>query len=493
MDQAGRGGGEGAVATAFEASERARARGLRDLLTEARAAVRAGVEPELLAAAERLRTELVAQERVRTALVEARTVNETQLGKVRAAIADRLDEYKALEARLRARHPGFAALTQPAAPRTAEIQALLGTDTLLLEYALGVRRSWLFVVTAGSVEAFPLPARAQIEAHAARLHQRLSQGQQRAARAAVSAAAAELARLVLGPVRRRIAGLRLAIVADGALHYVPFAALPGSDGVPLLARHEIVQLPSAATLGLLRNAHGGEAAPRTVAVLADPVLEADDRRLGRPGARAMPSALLRALDDTDTAFTRLEFTAREAEAIARLAPAEGRLLATGFEASRATALSPVLADYRFVHFATHGLLDSRQPELSGIVLSMFDREGRAQDGFLRLHDVYNLSLRADLVVLSACRTALGQDLRGEGLVGLTRGFMYAGAPRVVASLWDVRDEATAELMKHFYSGLLRQRLTPAAALRTAQLALQRTPRWSAPYYWAAFTLQGDWR
>jgi len=146
-----------------------------------------------------------------------------------------------------------------------------------------------------------------------------------------------------------------------------------------------------------------------------------------------------------------------------------------------------------VHFATHGLIDSVHPELSGIVLSLVDERGRPEDGFLRLHDIYNLRLGADLVVLSGCRTALGKDVKGEGLVGLTRGFMYAGVPRVVASLWQIDDQATSELMRRFYESMLIGHLPPAQALRTAQLAMWRTTRWSAPRYWAAFTLQGDWR
>jgi CHAT domain-containing protein len=169
------------------------------------------------------------------------------------------------------------------------------------------------------------------------------------------------------------------------------------------------------------------------------------------------------------------------------------LEAVDFEASKATATGGSLNQYRIVHFATHGLINSRHPELSGIVLSLVDEQGMPQDGFLRLHDVYNLKLSADLVVLSACRTALGKDVKGEGLIGLTRGFMYAGAPRVVASLWDVKDEATAELMKRFYEGMLRRRMTPAAALRTAQLSMAKEKRWEAPYYWAGFVLQGEWR
>jgi CHAT domain-containing protein len=187
---------------------------------------------------------------------------------------------------------------------------------------------------------------------------------------------------------------------------------------------------------------------------------------------------------------RLWFSRREADAVAALAPRGAIREALDFDASRTEAQKPALADYRVIHFATHAFLNSRHPELSGLVLSTVDRAGHPQDGFLRLNEIYNLKLNADLVVLSGCQTALGQEVRSEGLVGLTRGFMYAGAPQVLASLWDVRDRATAEFMSRFYEPLLRRHLAPEAALRSAQLAMMKDPRWSQPYYWAAFTMQG---
>ncbi len=156
-------------------------------------------------------------------------------------------------------------------------------------------------------------------------------------------------------------------------------------------------------------------------------------------------------------------------------------------------MSDQLSQYRYVHFATHGLADSERPELSTIVLSLFDEQGRPQDGFLRAHEVYNLNLPAEMVVLSACETGLGKLTKGEGLVSLTRGFMYAGAARVVVSLWNVNDRATAELMTKFYRRVLVEGERPAVALRAAQIEMWRDKRWEAPYYWAAFTLQGEWR
>ena len=198
-------------------------------------------------------------------------------------------------------------------------------------------------------------------------------------------------------------------------------------------------------------------------------------------------------DGERASLDRLPFSRAEALAVASQVPRTSLLEATDFDATLTLATSPRLNDYRILHFATHGLIKTTRPELSGLALSLVDRAGRSRDGFLRLNTIYNLRLSADLVVLSACQTALGKEVAGEGLVGLTRGFMHAGARRVIASLWQVSDPATAELMRQFYVGLLQRRLPAAAALRRAQLEMSRDPRWSAPYYWAGFVLQGDWQ
>ena len=186
--------------------------------------------------------------------------------------------------------------------------------------------------------------------------------------------------------------------------------------------------------------------------------------------------------------------AGEARAILDLLPLRRARSALDFAASCATATHPDLRRYRIVHIASHALVNARHPELSGIVLSLVDERGAPQDGVLRLHEIFNLDLPADLIVLSACQTGLGPEIRGEGLIGLTRGFMYAGAPRVVVSLWRVDDEATAAIMRRFYEGMLGpRRLRPADALRAAQLAVRQKVRWRSPFYWAGFVLQGDWR
>jgi CHAT domain-containing protein len=280
---------------------------------------------------------------------------------------------------------------------------------------------------------------------------------------------------------------------------------------PLIANHEIVSLPSASSLAALRRELAGRApVPKIVAVIADPVFEDADERIKNGDVKSASlnnkqdagpvaerevfrSAIEVGATDAQQRLQRLIFSRREADGITRLAGARASFKALDFAANRATALGSNLTQYRIIHFATHGLLNSQHPELSGIVLSLFDEQGRPQDGFLRLHDIYNLRLASDLVVLSACKTGLGKEIKGEGLVGLTRGFLYAGAPRVVASLWKVDDRATAELMKLFYQRMLRDGLRPSAALRKAQIDMLKRPRWAAPYYWAGFTLQGEWK
>jgi CHAT domain-containing protein len=244
-----------------------------------------------------------------------------------------------------------------------------------------------------------------------------------------------------------------------------------------------------------------------VAVLADPVFDEADPRVKAQTqpSRRVTRAILTVSDGLDRALRgfaeggerdalpRLPFTRAEAEAILSLVPESEGLRALDFKASRATALGPELGNYRVIHFATHGLLNTGRPELSGLVLSLVDERGRLQDGFLSLREIFNLRLPAELVVLSACRTGLGQDIRGEGLVGLSRGFMHAGAKRVISSLWKVSDGATAELMKRFYRELLEKGQSPASALRAAQVGMWQEMQQQPPYFWAAFTLQGEYQ
>jgi CHAT domain-containing protein len=254
-------------------------------------------------------------------------------------------------------------------------------------------------------------------------------------------------------------------------------------------------------LGILRQNYSDRQPPtRTLAILADPVFSPEDERVKNQSTatnlQAIESVnlgLSRSGRDNNLQLSRLNFTRQEAQIIQALIPANFRTESLDFEASRAVATSQNLSQYKIIHFATHGLANSTNPELSGIILSLVDEKGNPLNGFLRLTDIFNLKLAADLVVLSACQTGMGQNIQGEGMVGLTRGFMYAGAQRVVVSLWTVDDEGTAALMSSFYKGMLQKGLTPAAALRAAQLEMWKQEKWKSPYYWAAFTLQGEWR
>jgi CHAT domain-containing protein len=388
---------------------------------------------------------------------------------------------------LRSAQPRLASLTQPL--DLAEVQRLLDPDVLLLEFALGEEHSYLWAVSATQVTSYQLPKRADIETAARSLHQSLE------AAKPLPAQAAALSRMLLSPVAARLQQQRLLIVADGALQFIPFAILPQPQvGVraaqPLLVRHEIIHLPSASVIGMLRQVFAARArAPQTVAVFADPVFSRADVRV-KP-ASDLPPATFSELVRGGEALPRLATSGEEAERIRELIPAGQGLIAQGFVADRDRLLQTDLAQYRIIHFATHGLVDDVHPALSSLALSLVDETGHARDGYLRLHDLYDLRLNAELVVLSACRTGLGKEYKGEGLLSLTRGFMYAGTPRVVASLWQVNSVATSELMKRFYRGMLREGLRPAAALRAAQLAISK--QWPSPYYWGAFVLQGEWR
>lgn len=518
-------------ALALQASERVRARSLLDLLTEARAEIRSDVDPDLLKQERRLQQQIYAEERFRVERLRGQNVPEEQVKATNEKIETLLRQYHDLGARLRQSNPRYADLNWPQPLSLAEIQQqALDQETLLLEYALGEKRSFLWAVTPTSLVSFILPKRAVIEAAAQRVSNLLTARNQRLpfetpkekevrvalADAEYSIAAAALSRMLLGPVTTRLGKKRLLIVSDGELQSIPFAALPSPRNprsfTPLMVDHEIVHLPSASTLVALRRDFDGRApAARSIAVLADPVFNQTDERVkaargsSQPGTTA-PSAKAalsgsRTLanasrlwgTDATQGIPRLKYTRREAEGITALAPAADHLKALDFNASRATATSAELGHYRFVHFATHGLFDREHPEMSGLLFSLVDEQGQPQNGLLQLHEVYNLKLQAELVVLSACQTALGKVLQGEGLVGLTRGFMYAGAPRVVASLWEVNDPATAELMERFYQGMLRDGLRPAAALRKAQVEMWRGPRRAVPHYWAAFILQGEWK
>src|SRR5262249_28443149 len=374
-------------------------------------------------------------------------------------------EYEQIQAQIRSKSPHYAALTQPSLLSLEEIEQLLDPDTVLLEYSLGEERSFLWLVTSTSMASFVLPKRKQIETAVKDVLDLLTES---GTPKEFEAKAAQVSQILLGPVASKLGKKRLAIVAGGLLQYLPFAALPApmagaNKYQPLIVDHEIVNLPSASALAAMRSQFGSrKPAPKSIAILADPVFSRDDQRItsntnlaARPPAERDFDKVTRSarklglLKDGDS-WIRLPLSRQEAEQIVALVSKSEAKLALDFDANLSTATAPEIGEYRILHFATHGLFNDEAPELSGLVLSLVNEKGEPRNGFLSLPEVFNLNLAADLVVLSACQTGLGKDIRGEGLVGLTRGFMYAGAPRIVASLWAVRDKDALELMVRFY-------------------------------------------
>lgn len=524
---------------ALQASERSRARDLIDTLVEAQADITQGVDQSLLEREREVQQKLNAK-----AQAQMKLLNEQHTDEQARALAQEIDQlialYKSLRAQIRVSSPKYAHLTQPQTLSLQEMQQLLDDNTLMLEYSLGEERSYLWLLSNSSiVGSASLPKRSEIEEAARRLYELLTAPQLKAgetpaerqrrissALAQYPSQASALSQMLLGPVAGQLGKKRLIIVGDGVLNYLPFNALPvplspspapveTEGGHPsqangmtyLIEEHEIVGLPSASALALMRSELASRrAAPMAVAVLADPVFDQGDSRLRAlqgnraPAVGNTPSSSpqTRSILDNETLRSGLDLqplpsTRREAEAIRKVSPPGQSLLALDFEANRSTVLGLQDGRFRIVHFATHGILNSEHPELSAIVLSLFDSNGVNQNGFLRLHDIYNLKLPVDLVVLSACSTGLGRVIRGEGLIGLTRGFMYAGSPRIISSLWRVDDLATAVMMEKFYQSVFKRGMPSAAALRQAQIEMLKNKRWQSPFYWAGFVFQGEWR
>jgi tetratricopeptide (TPR) repeat protein len=548
----GKTGDKSLEALALKVSESKRARAMLDTLVEAKAAIRRGVsDPGLLDREAALQRELSAQS-LRQMIGEHLTPEQAAV--VRKNLDSLVAEFYALDAEIRTKSPRYAALTRPTPVSAVQVQKdLLASDQALLEYSLGDERSYLWAVTSDSVTSYVLPGRAEIESAVVKYMKALTArnvyigGETDEARdgriertdAESKTTAATLGRLLaLDRAAAATGAARLLIVADGKLQYLPFASLlvparRGSDGaaqarqglddgdglIPLLVYYEIEEPPSMSVMAELKREQyeiEKHTPSKTIAIIADPVFSTDDERCCKPLPRrdvgsksADRQALVRrpAPGGHDAArgaelvsggkrIDRLGFTQLEAEEILSLFPRDEWLKAVGFDANLSLLTDPQkLAPYRILHFATHGLLNPEHPELSGILLSMLDEQGRRQNGFLQMHQIYNLHLPAEMVVLSACETGIGKEMRGEGLNGISRGFMYAGAKRVVASLWEVNDASTSQLMKGFYQGLRigtgAGYMRPAAAMREAQLQLMKQRIWRNPYYWAAFVIQGS--
>ena len=504
--------GDGFAAEALSMSDKSRARLLLDLLSESQTGLRDGASAELLKRERELRgsARSLAQYEMELSLAKR---NSSELMEVSKQLAELRSEYQDIQARLRERRPDhLAALEQFEPARLDQIKKELGgTETLLLQYSLGEKQSYLWAVTADSFSSFTLPPRKYIEDKAVEFY-KLVTTRQGSDGQSDKDYQAQLSQILLGPVVEQLGNKRVVVVAEGALHYIPFEALPvigannSQDGRPrmLIETNEVDYLPSISTLTAIRaEKNASHSSNKVVAVIADPVFSRSDDRVQSEPSSASASAASNQPDNTSVAQVfrdvtgnngppRLLHSAEEADAISAAAPRGTTMVVEGFDATRETAMSPQIGEYQIVHIATHGFFYTKHPELSGIVLTMVDRAGVEKNGLMPLDDIYSLDLSAELTVLSACQTALGKDVNGEGLVGLTHSFMSAGSKTVVASLWKVDDRATANLMADFYHAMLQEGMPTGAALRAAKLKMMQDKRWNAPYFWAGFVLQGEY-
>ena len=496
---------QGLERQAFEASELARARSLAELLRDTQTKVIDGADPNLIEQERTLRKEIQIKVEQTVALM-AGNYKKDQLNDLETTLTHLREQHKLVVGELQKQNPRYDQIKETTTYSVQQVQESIVEDdqTMLLEYFLGKNASYVWAIKRNDIKVFKLPKADDIDGKVRVVYDLLSNDKPDSdSDDRLNKASTELSQMVLGPLAGQLNAGRLIVVADGALNYIPFQLLPNPDDrTPLVAKYEIVNAPSASILGQLRQ-EKQQRSPKTkvLAAFGDPVFPSNYEQF-KNGARAEMMASNRSpnsrnidvkADVTDPSTTQsLIYTKFELKKLSDIA-GPGSLIATGFNASRSVLETTEFSNYAILHIATHGVLDRENPEKSGFLLSLVDPAGNPQKGFITMQDVYDLKCPVDLVVLSACRTGLGKDMRGEGLIGLTRGFMHAGASSVVASLWKVDDEATSELMKYFYANMLQQGMPPAKALRAAQNTLRQNSQWQSPHFWAGFTLQGEFR
>jgi tetratricopeptide (TPR) repeat protein len=494
---------------AFQASERARARSLLELLTEARVDVRQGIAPELKERERAVHARLAAiQSRLLQAYRQPRP-DAAQIAALEAEFKQADAEREEVEWEIRRRHPRYAELQYPTPVGVSAVQGMLEEGTALLEYVLLRESGIVFVVTREEFRAVRLGSAQTIREYVEKLREAVAAGPRRGAFSNYVLHARWLYQELVQPVEAWIEGKReLIIVPDGILYYLPFELLltsaEGMGGdprrLPYLVRKYAVRYVPSASVWVGRPEAERREWEKTLVAYADPVY-GDMEGAVREAWRSAFGELAK--------LPRLPHSRREVQQIARLYPAADVVLRVGQEAREERVKSGEAERARYVHFAAHGVLNENKPEYSGIVLTLGapsalatragetarraeperagQREESAEDGLLQVYEVFNLRLNAEVAVLSACETGLGKEVRGEGIVGLTRAFLYAGAEAVVVSLWKVMDPATAELMVRFYRHL-RAGMKKAEALRQARLEM--LDQYVHPYYWAAFVLVG---
>jgi CHAT domain-containing protein len=475
-------------ARAFDYSERSRARAFLDLLAEAKIDLRQGLSPDA-----RREERDIYQERIRinrALLAEnlSRT-RQAQLERELAATEERLREF---QQRVRLENPVYAQIKHPEPVDVEEVKKdLLDDQSLMIEFLLGEKQSFAWAISRSECRMVALPARGIIE-KAVRDYRRTisSPPKSEAAFADYRRRASHLYRLLLKPVEKQIhRAHKLIIVPDGILHYLPFESLTAGRA-PLAETHAISYSPSASVLALLGREYGGERRDRLELLAYGNPIFSSRQLSSKSKSGGERSDVVRSLyAERGVRFAPLPHTRREVEAIVSQYPRNSAKSALGLEAAESRVKREPLARYRRLHMATHGLIDERSPARSGLVFSLVGES--EEDGVLQMSEIFNLRLDAEMVVLSACRTGLGRIVRGEGIVGLTRAFLYARALSVVVSLWDVQDSSTAEFMKRFYRHLRKGRKN-SDALRRARMDMIRSDilAYRHPYYWSAFVMAG---
>lgn len=507
--------GQGYEIQALQAAEKARARIMLETLAMSETDLTKDADAETLKTEKDIRSTLNTKADKLTDLL-SRNAEKAETEKIIGEIKDLENELEEIKARLKQQSPVYSSIKNPSAFDATDFQQnVLDENSLLLEFSLGKDESYLWLLDKKTTGLFILPPREEIEADVEILRHLLQEREIRSgesiedfqkriadAEERFRLESKSLSKKLFGQVAEKFAGKRLIIVPDGELHYFPVAALPLPDDDsenPILLTNETIYEPSAQTLSVLTKIQKPSAAStKNLLVFSDPIFTSDDPRF--------PTA--KTVNDEETAksqneryrfveslgkLPRLSASKDESETITKTVGVSLTENFSGFDASREKLLSLKIDQYKILHFATHGYVNEEHPELSGIVMSRYDENGRKLNEFFRIQDIYTLNLNADLVVLSACETGIGKEVRGEGLLSLNNAFLQSGAKTVMASLWKVEDAATLELMKHFYEAMASDKLTPSQALRQAQIRLRANPQYKSPFYWAAFTVQGDYR
>jgi CHAT domain-containing protein len=528
---------------AYKIVEQSRARSLLDMLGEIGSDLTEGVPADLL---QKKQANLARQQEIAEVLTGASLNPEAQKksnGDLEKELETLQVDYDSIENQIRTASPRYASLTKPQPLTLPEVQQqVLDDKTTLLTYSLGNTNSYLWSITQGSVSLYKLPGRATIDDQAIALRTQLIPAKARTPIAGINlpptrglglaagtagGPAADYAKAanllystVLLPAASTLGTNRILVVADGTLNYIPFEALVTAPGgadystLPYLVKtNEIVYAPSASVVAVIRKT-ATKPTGKNVLLVADPVFNSNDPRakggiaggsVGAGDTRGLGlSSALSDVAGTPAATSagpvqgliipRLNGTRVEADQIAALTKTSGGTADTLYDlaANESDLTAKDLRGYRVVHIATHGLLDAERPQFTGVILSLVGN--KSGDGFLRTDEIFNLKLGSPLVMLSACETGLGKERKGEGVIGLTRAFMYAGAPTVGVSLWSVSDASTAALMSDFYKRMLTGAGMPAStAMTEAQKSMIAGKKYSAPYYWAPFVLVGEWR